>query len=367
MATKKLNKYVPAGSDQDIRPVIAANLKYLIEHNHTTQKELADALGVVPASMTDYCNGVRVPSITVLAGLKNLYDINIDDFISKSIQPSKKNKKTPNYVIDANLLDTYERYCGLYYVYYLDTGRYKGRDTLLPKDSLKFGILYIYKTLSSLSLPEFSCAAVMGIDSRDEAVSLRSALESICGDSRQNRSAEAVKYIESHHAGTAYFGDFELSPEYAFISISHVNTDRALLIFHRVDNNKRNYTGGIGTINSVSRGRERAAVVQFMGISRYALDMSAEEIHHSLLLNYPSFSAEAETEELIRNFKSLYLDDGDAKALSEYQKSVIVRSTLERFVKKSLERNMFRYGKVSERDDDAWYHAIKNSSPRESE
>ena len=45
MATKKLNKYVPAGSDQDIRPVIAANLKYLIEHNHTTQKELADALG----------------------------------------------------------------------------------------------------------------------------------------------------------------------------------------------------------------------------------------------------------------------------------------------------------------------------------
>ena len=121
--------------------------------------------------------------------------------------------------------------------------------------------------------------------------------------------------------------------------------------------------GGIGTINSVSKGRERAPVVQFMGVSRYPLSMSVEEIHHSLLLNYPNFKAEKETEEMIRNFKTLYVENEEArKEFSEYQKSIIVQSTLERYIKKSLERNMFRYGKISERDDDEWYHAIKAAS-----
>lgn len=45
-----------------------------------------------------------------------------------------------------------------------------------------------------------------------------------------------------------------------------------------------------------------------MGISRYLLSMSIEEIHHSLLLNYPTFKVEAETDEMIQNFKALYVD-----------------------------------------------------------
>ena len=43
----------------------------------------------------------------------------------------------------------------------------------------------------------------------------------------------------------------------------------------------------------------------------------------------------------------------------------MVRSTLERFVKKSLERNVFRYAKISgTTDDDQWYHAIKDTSEK---
>lgn len=131
--------------------------------------------------------------------------------------------------------------------------------------------------------------------------------------------------------------------------MSHANTDKTILIFHRVDSNKPQYIGGIGTINSVSKGRERMPVVQFMGLSRYPLSMSIEEIHHCLLLNYPTFNAESETAEMIRNFKALCVDSSEAirEGFSEYEKAIIVRSTLERFIKKSLERNMFRYGKIS--------------------
>ena len=99
-----------------------------------------------------------------------------------------------------------------------------------------------------------------------------------------------------------------------------------------------------------------------MGLSRNKLSMSVEEIHHCLLLGTPNVNMEAETEELIRTFKALYMDPGETlNEFTEYQKTVMVRSMLERYVRKSLERNMFRYGKVSANDDDEWYQAIKEA------
>ena len=347
----------PASDNQDLGAIISANLKRLIAQNGITQRDLAEQLGVAAASMTDYCKGRRIPNVEFFVSLKNLYNISIDDFLTKSINPSAQALPIRETAIDSNLMATYRKYCGCYYVYYLDTGKYKGRDTQLPKDSVLYGVLYIYENPSSLDVPEFSWAAVLGIKDRENAILIRKTIE----DFRD--SSEIVEQIGNKYPNTAYYGDFELSPDHAFISMRHAGTDRALLIFHRVDSNKSDYTGGIGTVNSISKGRERAPVVQFIGISRYPLSMSIEEIHHSLLLNYPDFKIESETEEMIRNFKALYVDSETSdQGFSEYQKSVVVRSTLERFIRKSLERNMFRYGKVSERDDDEWYHAIKSTS-----
>ena len=361
MAVNNQNIHQPVDSNQDLGSIISSNLKRLISQNGTTQKELADKLGVAAASMTDYCKGRRIPNVEFFVSLKNLYDISIDDFLTKSINPSASTLPAKESTIDRNMLTTYHKYCGIYFVYYFDTSKYKGRDTQPPKDSVLYGVLFIYENPSSLDVPEFSCAAVLGIHDRENVTLVKKTLEGL-GD-----PSKIIDYIGNKYPNTAYYGDFELSQEHAFISMSHANTDKALLILHRVDNNKPNYTGGIGTINSVSKGRERAPVVQFMGVSRYPLSMSIEEIHHSLLLNYPNFKAESETEEMIQNFKALYVDSKESKqGFSEYQKSIVVRSTLERYIKKSLERNMFRYGKISERDDDEWYHAIKVASINDS-
>lgn len=344
-------------TNQDLKDIISSNIKRLISQKKTTQKELANKLGVSEASMTDYCNGKRTPGVDFFVALKNLYNISIDDFLTKRINPSTNSFPSIEVTYDQNIMTTYQKYSGFYFVYYFDTSKYKGRDTQPPKDSVLYGVLFIYENPSSLEVPEFSCAAVLGIHDRDNASLIKKTLEGFRDPSK------VIDYIENKYQNTAYYGDFELSQEHAFISMSHTNTDKALLILHRVDNNKPNYTGGIGTINSVSKGRERAPVIQFIGVSRYPLSMSIEEIHHSLLLNYPNFKAESETEEMIQNFKTLYVDSEETKqGFSEYQKSIVVRSTLERYIKKSLERNMFRYGKISNRDDDEWYHAIKAAS-----
>ena len=342
---------------QDLRAVASDNLKILISQYGITQKELADKTGVTAATMTDYCKGRRLPTAEFLVALKKGYGISIDEFLTQRITIRRSPPRETGGDGTGAALTTCQKYCGLYFVYYFDTSKLKGRDTLLPRNSLLYGILYIYEKPSFLDMPRYGSAAVLGIHDRESAAELKTGLEAL------EQPDAVIDRMAKEYANTAYFGEFELTHEHAFISISHADTDKALLIFHRVDNNKANYTGGIGTINSISKGRERMPVVQFIGLSRCPLSLSDEEIHHKLLLNYPTFNAEEETKDMMETIKTLYGAQGETQLpFSEYQKSVIIQSNLERYIRKSLERNMFRYGKISERDDDDWYHSIRRAS-----
>ncbi len=351
MPTNEPNGRPPENS-QDLAMVIAQNLKKLMTENNITQKDLAKQLDVAQASMTEYCKGRRVPNVEFFVSLKNQYDISIDDFLTRSITPSSAGRNV-NY--DEHRLQTYHKYCGSYFMYYFDTSKYKGRNNLQPPEALLYGILHIYPNQTSLAAPEFSCAAILGIKSREEVVLIKKKLDSL-GD-----SADIVDYIARGYASAAYFGNFELSLEHAFVSLRHANMDKALAIFHRVDNNKPNYTGGIGTINSISKGRRRMPVIQYLGLARHPLSMSVEEIHNCLLLGHPTYRVDVEAKKMLDDFNKLNAESGVAamNGFSEHQKDLMIHSILERSVKKSLERNMFRYGKISDSDDDDWYHAIK--------
>ena len=337
--------------------IVAENLKKLIARNGLTQKELAEKTGVTAASMTDYCRGRRLPTAEFFVALKRNYGISIDEFLTRGISVSRSRPSDEEEETSRKGTTTYRKYCGVYNVYYFDTARLKGRDTLSSRDSLLYGVLCVYETPSSLGLPHYGCEAVLGFHDRDRAAALKEKLEGM------RQPSEIVEHIGREYAATAYHGDFEMSREHAFISMTHAETDKVLMIFYRVDSNKKNYTGGIGTINSVTKGRERMPVIQFIGISRHPLLLSAEEIHHRLLLDVPAFRLEDETEEIINTFKKLYLDDeGPGYRFSEHQKAVVVQSTLERMIRKCLERNLFRYAKISEEDDDDWYHGIKDAA-----
>ena len=340
-------KFAAAANSQDLAEIVSSNLKKLIAQNSITQKDLADLLCVAPASMTDYCKGRRILGTEHLLRLKKHFDISIDDFLTKSITPSAVTVVPRSSGIDKEKMETYLKYCAAYYMYYFDTSKSKGRDLLPPRDSLHYGVLYIYENPTSLDVPEFGCAAILGINDRSEVTRVKTELD------QMKKPAEVIRHIGENYESRAYYGDFTLSQFHAFVSMSHASTDKVLLIFHRIDNNKPEYIGGIGTINSVSKGREHTPVIQFMGISRYPLTMSPEMV-----------------DEMIMNFKALYAEPDGVfnERFSEYQKAVMVRSTLERFVKKSLERNMFRYGKISgTTDDDQWYHAIKAASVKSSD
>ena len=96
---------------QDLAEIISSNLKKLIAHNGITQKELADMLGVAPASMTDYCKGRRILGTEHLVMLKKHFDISIDDFLTKSITTAAVAVPARSTGIDREKMETYHKYC----------------------------------------------------------------------------------------------------------------------------------------------------------------------------------------------------------------------------------------------------------------
>jgi len=342
----------------DFWKVVPSNLKRLIVQNKTSQKRLAQEMNVTESAMSGYCKGKSMPGIEFFVKLKELYGISIDDFLTKYVTPTTVSHS--DLIQDNTLIDTYCKYCGSYFVYYLNTSKYQGKYDSSPTGSIVYGVLYIYENPSALGVPEFSCAAVLGIKKREDAVIIKDTLDKF------TEPTDSISYIEKEHSDDAYYGSLDITNDHVFITMGDGIADKAFLILHHPKILRKQYIGGLCTINSVSKGRKKDPVVQFLGLSRYPLTMSTEEIHHTLLLDHPTLTTEDDTEVLIETIKNLYCaDDEKASSLSERQKSIIVRSNLEMFIKKSLENNIFRYGKISGDDDDDWYHIIKSSITEE--
>lgn len=344
-------------ANQEVCAIIATNLRILIREMGITQRRLADQVGVATATMNDYCSGRRAPQAPFFVELRKLYGIDINEFLTSTIHLPPSAREIAADSPTESLRAVYGKYCGLYYVYYLDTSRFKGRDTLSPAMSLLHGILYIYEEPSSVGGLRYSCAAVLGIPEQAEADQLMQEFRA------DETPAGILEKIDTGYSSMAYYGNFEMGQEHAFLNLRHAGTDRALAILHRVDSNKDKYLGGIAAINSISKGRERMPVLQFLGISRYRLCISAEDIQHALLLSYPIVDVQEEVEEVLRIHRVLFIDNDDARnSFTPEQKKAVIQSTVERAVRRNLINNAFRYAKISGEDDDIWYHLIKSSA-----
>ena len=164
-------------SVQEVASIIGSNLRKLIRENGITQKHLAEQLGVAAATMTDYCNGKRVPQATFLVELRKHYGVDLNTFMTSDISTRITSCTPVEESLNDSLQNTCRKYCGLYYTYYLDTSKFKGRDTLTPAMSLLFGILYIYEDPSIFTGPRYNCAAVLGFTGLEEADALIQSLK----------------------------------------------------------------------------------------------------------------------------------------------------------------------------------------------
>ena len=341
-------------------PTLSANIQNLLSAQQITQRTLHAQTGYSESSISKYVKGKQFPPLDFLFKVRRLYNVSIDDLIFKEIAPNEiKTSVVPSELEQEEIL-LCRKYCGTYLVYYLDSSNYKGRDDNSPEESLTYGILHIHESQADSETPTFHAVAILGIDNRKSATLLHQNFSSF----QTFNEVEIFMQNEDNEALSAktYYGSFELNNKHAFFSLSHDRKDKAMIITHRVDSNKKEYIGGMGTINSISKGREGLPTIQHIAFSRYPITLSIEEIHHLLLLNHPSYKADKDVKSLISLFQKLYVSVDDKEKPTELEKELMIKVNLERYVKESLKRNMFRYAQISNRDDDDWYKLLKKVS-----
>ena len=363
--TSDTKKQPGATGIEDSASTVVANLNKLLEIQNISAKELSEQTNYSESAISKYRTGKQFPPLDFLYKLKILFRISLDDFIFKEINRVDIHAQIPLSAAEKDEKRSYDKFCGTYLVYYLNTSSYKGRDKNTPEESLLYGILTISEDKTNIYEHTYNSIAVLGIKCRDMATQLKKTIDSM------KSYYDIEKYISNDESlvKKAYFGDFEFSAEHAFLTLTHDRKDKALIILHRVNRNKKEYIGGMGTINSVSKGREPTPTAQYIALSRYPISLSAEEIHHQLLLSHPTYKADANAKELISLFKKTYQTPDSyeetikySEILTDLQKEIIIKVNLERYVKTSLTNNMFRYAKISERDDGAWYDLLKDVS-----
>ncbi len=306
------------------------NLKELA--SKTSQNELAKKTGFSTASISGYISGKSEPSLKFLLALKENFNIDIDSFITQKL--SENITKTSSVVED--------KFVGNYIVYYYDSSIYKGKASNLSKNTLRYGVISVFKQNSDIKV----LASLM--KSKENTILLKERLE----------DARTVEEIVDIYSGEdAYTGSIESTTTQVFIYIKNTNNnDQGLIILNNPPSNKT-YIGGLGTVNSVSRGREHMPCVQFMIVSRYVLQIPDGEIYNLLALGMAEVNVKNETEQLYKLFQNL---SENADSLTEYQRLKIFEDSLSSTLLDLIDANMFRFAKVSGMEDDNYYRIIRD-------
>lgn len=342
-------------NDIDVTEQVKINLDKLMRLYKINGKQLAEITHTPPSTISEYKTGKKTISLEFLLQLKLIFKISIDDFLTKDLTPADSETPASSNDLEQEERNSYSQYEGTFYLYYFDTSVYKGDDKKTPAESLRYGVMHIYSTPSEVDQLSHSAACIMGIDDFQDAMEIHNQIEVISHEEQNN---DVVNYINTNHSKHAYYGNFEMNRNHAFISLKHSNKDQALIILHRISSEQEAYNSGIGTVNSVSKGRDHMPAVQFIGLSRYKTNLSIDEIHRMLLLGYISISDSSDTDELLSAIKRIY--DVSESAKSDFQRDVTVKGELSRYIRTVVERNLFRVAKVSSRDDDTWYHDLKD-------
>lgn len=309
------------------------NLKVLAERY--TQKYIADRTGFSQSSINNYLTKSSEPSIQFMVALKNAFGICIDDFLFADIDMTEE--------------ISYDRFIGNYIVYYYNNNAYKGEVHNNYNNTLKYGVVSIVK---EKELGQTAVVYGTFVKEKIEAVRMLEQLNKI--KSKQ----DVVAFYQD--VKLPYKGSVMVAEQNIFIDLYNKEIgDRCFMIFNNPPS-KVAYIGGVGTINTVARGREHNPCVEFIIMSRKLIDRPDGGIYECLRFDDYSVNLDFAIDELIDLFKRLFVDKNEiSSTLSDNQKIALVQNKLEYHFNEILEANVFRFAKISNKEDDTVYKLIK--------
>lgn len=311
------------------------NLKQLT--TKFTQKYVAKVTGFSQSSINNYIAGTTEPSIQFLIALKNAFEISIEDFLFSNLEIREEKN--------------FDRYLGSYMIYYYNNDSYKGEVHINLKNTLNYGVLSILK-----QTPDSNKVAVLATftKSKPDAIKLFTKLKEI---DDQKLEQEYTKF------GNKYSGFINTNDQNIFFELDNrEKQDKSFIILNNPPS-KAPYIGGVGTVNSISRGREHNPCVQFLLLSKKILDVPDGQIYNLLKFNDYYVNIDDSIKEIVDMFKRMYVEKNEISAkLSENQKMAIVKNKIEFLLGDILDSNSFRFAKISNKEDDMVYRLIKESN-----
>lgn len=298
-----------------------------------TQQLIADKTGFSQSSINNYVTKRSEPSIQFLIALKNAFGISVDDFLFSDFLVNERK--------------VYDRYLGNYLIYYYNNDSYKGEVHTNLKNTLNYGVLSIYK---NKELDKSVQVKAVFTKDRVEAVRL---LKNLNAD----KAKTSAIYKE---VGSAYSGEISTSDQSIFIDLfNKENGDKSFIILNNPPS-QQEYIGGVGTANSIARGREHNPCIQFIIVSKKLIDVPDGELYDLLKFDDFSVNMDFAIKDIIDLFKRLYAEKNEISIeLNENQKQAIVRNKLEYHFNEILEANVFRFAKISNKEDDTIYKLIR--------
>ncbi|MBE7075251.1 MAG: helix-turn-helix transcriptional regulator [Clostridiales bacterium] len=310
----------------------SSNLKQLTDKY--SQKYVAAKTGFSQSSINNYISKTSEPSIQFLIALKQAFGISVDDFLFKEYQEE--------------VVDNKNVYVGNYLIYYYNNASYKGEIHSNIKNTLSYGVVSIVPESETSS--NVVVYALM-LKERSDAVKLLK---------KVNTLSNADLLIMYKDNINSYVGEIHTNPYNIFISLENKNKDDEAFLILNNPQLKNEYLGGLGTINSVSRGREHNPCVQYVILSRKLIDKPDGELYNILSLDCVDIDFDTQVNDLVPLFKRLYMENNElSNVLNDEQKASIIENKLKYLFNEIIDANMFRIGKISNHDDDTVYRLLK--------
>ena len=307
------------------------NLKRLT--NKYSQKYIAEKTGFSQSSINNYLTKNSEPSIQFLIALKDAFGISVDDFLFADFEENEE--------------VNYDNFIGNYIIYYYNNDLYKGEVHTNLKNTLNYGILSIYKD------KEFDKNIKVTASFMKDRTSALKMLKVL------NSKTRKIYEVYSEY-GNIYDGEISLSEQNIFFDLENKeNNDKSFIILNNPPT-KQSYIGGVGTVNSIARGREHNPCIQFLIMSKKLIDVTDGEIYNLLKFDDYNVNMEDAIKDVINLFIRLYAEKNEISSeLTDNQKQALVRNKLEYYFNEILEANIFRFAKVSNKEDDSIYKLIK--------
>jgi len=120
------------------------------------------------------------------------------------------------------------------------------------------------------------------------------------------------------------------------------------------------YIGGVGTVNTIARGREHNPCVEYVILTKRLIDKPDGELYKYLELNDYKVNFDNSISDIVALLKKLYVENNEISLnLTEAQKVSILQNNLEYHFNEILHSNSFRFAKITNKEDDVIYKLIK--------